>query len=254
SEDIADLYGFDFLFDQGLNIIAGPNSRGKTTINTCIYYALGMEELLGAHNEKALDKALKEEFTIKSNEEEEGVTYRVISSKIILEIENKNNQIVCLERYIRPNTDEIKTSNIIVHSSSFDYISDENNQNQKDVFFVNSRGNNEDPNGFYNWFSEFINIQLPQVSNSSRANNYSPLYLQTIFSALFIEQTKGWSDFFATMPFFGITKAKEKIVEFILGLNELELSTQKRSEEHTSELQSRENLVCRLLLEKKKKK
>src|SRR5690606_41707810 len=28
----------------------------------------------------------------------------------------------------------------------------------------------------------------------------------------------------------------------------------RRSEEHTSELQSRENLVCRLLLEKKKKK
>src|SRR5690606_40824362 len=31
-------------------------------------------------------------------------------------------------------------------------------------------------------------------------------------------------------------------------------SYQTRSEEHTSELQSRENLVCRLLLEKKKKK
>src|SRR5690606_41415565 len=30
--------------------------------------------------------------------------------------------------------------------------------------------------------------------------------------------------------------------------------TRGRSEEHTSELQSRENLVCRLLLEKKKKK
>src|SRR5207302_5521885 len=30
--------------------------------------------------------------------------------------------------------------------------------------------------------------------------------------------------------------------------------TYTRSEEHTSELQSRENLVCRLLLEKKKKK
>src|SRR5207302_4882121 len=30
--------------------------------------------------------------------------------------------------------------------------------------------------------------------------------------------------------------------------------TEQRSEEHTSELQSRENLVCRLLLEKKKKK
>src|SRR5690606_41273500 len=32
------------------------------------------------------------------------------------------------------------------------------------------------------------------------------------------------------------------------------LSVQARSEEHTSELQSRENLVCRLLLEKKKKR
>src|SRR5690606_14524230 len=34
----------------------------------------------------------------------------------------------------------------------------------------------------------------------------------------------------------------------------LEWCFQPRSEEHTSELQSRENLVCRLLLEKKKKK
>src|SRR5207302_7616449 len=32
------------------------------------------------------------------------------------------------------------------------------------------------------------------------------------------------------------------------------LRVARRSEEHTSELQSRENLVCRLLLEKKKKK
>src|SRR5690606_41680909 len=32
-----------------------------------------------------------------------------------------------------------------------------------------------------------------------------------------------------------------------------EPAAQERSEEHTSELQSRENLVCRLLLEKKKK-
>src|SRR5690606_41744094 len=35
---------------------------------------------------------------------------------------------------------------------------------------------------------------------------------------------------------------------------ELILADAPRSEEHTSELQSRENLVCRLLLEKKKKK
>src|SRR5690606_18565054 len=37
-----------------------------------------------------------------------------------------------------------------------------------------------------------------------------------------------------------------------LDLQELQERTGIRSEEHTSELQSRENLVCRLLLEKKK--
>lgn len=227
SENITDLYGFEFQFESGLNIIAGPNSRGKTTINTCIYYALGMEELLGAHNEKALDKALKEEFTIKPSQEEEGINYKVQSSKILLEIENDNNEIVFLERYITTNTEDIKTTNITVYNSSLNSTDNENNTPHRAVYFVNSRGNNEDVNGFYNWLSSFMNLDLPMVSNSSRTDNYSPLYLQTIFSALFIEQTKGWSDFFATMPFFGITKAKEKIVEFLLGLNEIRLSTEK---------------------------
>ncbi|QKJ64191.1 hypothetical protein [Flavobacterium sp. M31R6] len=227
SENITDLYGFEFQFESGLNIIAGPNSRGKTTINTCIYYALGMEELLGAHNEKALDKALKEEFTIKPSQEEEGINYKVQSSKILLEIENDNNEIVFLERYITTDTEDVKTSNITVYNSSLSSIDNENDTPHKAVYFVNSRGNNEDINGFYNWLSSFMNLELPMVSNNSRTDNYSPLYLQTIFSALFIEQTKGWSDFFATMPFFGITKAKEKIVEFLLGLNEIRLSTEK---------------------------
>src|SRR5690606_40174148 len=40
---------------------------------------------------------------------------------------------------------------------------------------------------------------------------------------------------------------------FSRGRNLAKLGLKARSEEHTSELQSRENLVCRLLLEKKKK-
>src|SRR5436309_14598219 len=42
-------------------------------------------------------------------------------------------------------------------------------------------------------------------------------------------------------------RARQRILGLLVG-------QQVRSEEHTSELQSRENLVCRLLLEKKKKK
>src|SRR5436309_9241872 len=44
-------------------------------------------------------------------------------------------------------------------------------------------------------------------------------------------------------------------VEHVIGeRRRLGVARRSRSEEHTSELQSRENLVCRLLLEKKKKK
>src|SRR5438445_4654253 len=46
------------------------------------------------------------------------------------------------------------------------------------------------------------------------------------------------------------TKILETLVELDLG----QPLPQVRSEEHTSELQSRQYLVCRLLLEKKKKK
>src|SRR5690606_41948250 len=46
-----------------------------------------------------------------------------------------------------------------------------------------------------------------------------------------------------------------EIINAKYGLRGIALRTfEQRSEEHTSELQSRENLVCRLLLEKKKKK
>src|SRR5436309_10784296 len=44
----------------------------------------------------------------------------------------------------------------------------------------------------------------------------------------------------------------DRVIEIGAGLGSLTLALDARSEEHTSELQSRENLVCRLLLEKKK--
>src|SRR5690606_24950263 len=47
--------------------------------------------------------------------------------------------------------------------------------------------------------------------------------------------------------------AFEKAVEYVVD-QKVNHGVNVRSEEHTSELQSRENLVCRLLLEKKKKK
>src|SRR5690606_41638168 len=54
----------------------------------------------------------------------------------------------------------------------------------------------------------------------------------------------------STLLPFSITK----VIDNGAYLDKKDIKITIRSEEHTSELQSRENLVCRLLLEKKKKK
>ncbi|PWQ92602.1 AAA family ATPase, partial [Leucothrix pacifica] len=38
-------YGFDCRFEDGLNIIRGDNSSGKSTLINSIIYSIGMEEL-----------------------------------------------------------------------------------------------------------------------------------------------------------------------------------------------------------------
>src|SRR3989440_2920832 len=57
----------------------------------------------------------------------------------------------------------------------------------------------------------------------------------------------------------GLNGNKDAVLKAIAGVKTrsrttLDVAKQVRSEEHTSELQSRSDLVCRLLLEKKKKK
>src|SRR2546430_12486342 len=59
----------------------------------------------------------------------------------------------------------------------------------------------------------------------------------TLFRSPWLESAAKGAHFLATLPYF---PSRCESVE--------------RSEEHTSELQSQSNLVCRLLLEKKKKK
>src|SRR5690554_7165787 len=51
-----------------------------------------------------------------------------------------------------------------------------------------------------------------------------------------------------------VSKPIEETLGTVKGLRRIESISRARSEEHTSELQSRPHLVCRLLLEKKKNK
>ena len=168
-----------------------------------------MEELLGALNEKALDKSLKDNFTT-DFKSENPINHKVLISKVILEIQNGEN-FASVIRYIKSDNKENNSKVAFIYDTKIELLDEENKQK----YFIRGGGNNEDGNGFYSWLANFIGVELPTVSNTSRTSNYSPLYLQIIFSSFFIEQTKGWSDFFATMPNFSIPRTKEKLVEFL---------------------------------------
>ncbi|GIQ57640.1 hypothetical protein Flavo103_07760 [Flavobacterium collinsii] len=230
-------YGFDIPFRSGLNVIAGHNSKGKSTIGSSIYYALGMEELLGAKNEMALGKALKTEFDIFDSRVNSLKSFRILYSKVFIEIENEKGEIVTIRRYINSNQkdqnqNDKNTKKVLAYLSKFEDI-------DKDVksypLFLRNDNNNSDQYGFYHWLADFIGIQIPQVLNNKMG--YSPLYLQTIFASFLIEQTKGWTDFLATIPYFGIPKNKEKVIEFILDLNELSVSSKR------DKIEKEENLI-----------
>src|SRR5688572_31517672 len=67
----------------------------------------------------------------------------------------------------------------------------------------------------------------------------------TLFRSQFIEQDRG-------RRLDGFAHVNHRTNRLIFDRNELQSIFRGRSEEHTSELQSQSNLVCRLLLEKKK--
>src|SRR5690349_22988211 len=74
-------------------------------------------------------------------------------------------------------------------------------------------------------------------------------------STLFPYTTLFRSKAFTLSPFHALTLFRRDAARYLINsISRYVGSGQTRSEEHTSELQSRRDLVCRLLLEKKKKK
>lgn len=198
------LFGFSFDLSNGVNIITGENSTGKSSVLSCIYYNLGMEQLLGMTQKGILDKCLTSEFSY------QGKFYKVLDSKISLEIENSQGKKATLTR------------DAISLSSFTNVITLMENDNERKLF-LHSKDDHADERGFYRWLQEFIGISLPTEKDSGKHS----LYLQNLFAACFIEQTKGWSDFFAQMPSFNMKDVKQKLVEYLLDLDCFEKDLEK---------------------------
>ena len=204
-------YGFDQKFGRGLNFIASDdNTKGKSSVLIAIYYCLGVEEIIGGVNEKVLTSVYKTKI-----EDEDKNAWAVLESEAVLEITNGEDTISIL----RTAKSESKNSKLVtVFYSSIDDMYDE--KTSKEEFYVHMPYAATNAKGFHSFLEKFIGMTLPTVPSSDGTNH--KLYIQLLFSAMFIEQKNGWSGIFSGMPYLPIKDAKKRVVEYLLGLTMFE--------------------------------
>lgn len=204
------VYGIDTPFSSGLNFIASEdNTCGKSSILAAIYYCLGLEQIIGGVGgigSKVLTSAFKS--TIEDNQN----SYRVLESGAYLEISNGHDTVTIYRNITSENKDNRLVS---VYYSDYNAIGDP--KTQVSDFYVNIQNAATSEKGFHTFLEEFLHISLPMVGTSD--GNERKLYLQIIFSAMFIEQKHGWADILSGMPVFGIRESKKRVVEFLLDLD-----------------------------------
>lgn len=235
-------YGVDEQFYEGLNFLASDdNTCGKSSIIEAIYYGLGFEEIIGGKGEKVLTSAYK--TFIEDNNQKRSV----IESKIYLEISN-GLEVVTLYRTAK----HLKRSSklVTVYYSPLDKINDDNILIED--MYVHMRNSATNIKGFHTFLEKFLHLDLPLVPATD--GNQRKLYLQLIFSCMFIEQKHGWGDIFSGIPILGIKDSKKRVIEYVLNLDtigiekkkeELKFEEERIRSEWTVEIKEIQNTVNR---------
>lgn len=205
-------YGFKCSFNSGLNVLRGDNTSGKSTFFNVLLYSLGMEELLGGQGAKYLPYALKEYI-----EGEQGEKIKIISSSVFIQLSNRSGEVITLKRPIVSDQKNSKLVEVVLGA----YLSSPEESYKVIPTFLHDKGSAQDSDsGFFAYLEKFIGVDLPKVA--SYKGGEVKLFIQTIFSAFFVEQKRGWTDYIANTPYFAIRDVKTKVVEFILGFDVFE--------------------------------
>nr|WP_321226249.1 hypothetical protein [uncultured Psychroserpens sp.] len=206
------LFGNEFTFEKGLNIIRGNNSSGKSTVFQSLLYGLGMEELIGGKNTAALQYVLKEKIIVN------GDFIPIIESNILLEIENAKGDIITIQRYIV--NEKFDPRYVRVYEGNLITKPIDTNTSYLEMYLHDKNAAQNQEYGFHAYLEKFMGISLPKVNYTDGSER--KLYLQTLFPSFTIEQKNGWSDFLSTIPYYKIRDPKSKVIEFILDLDVLE--------------------------------
>jgi DNA repair exonuclease SbcCD ATPase subunit len=210
------LFGAEFNFSDGLNIIRGNNTSGKSSLFQSIIYGLGFEELLGGKNEKTMQSVLKDQV-----EFPRGTKHNINQSFIFLEIENK--EIITIKRSVTSGSRKAQLVDVYFGG----LLTGESQTIESRQMYVHDAGSASDElYGFHLYLTEFLEINLPEVVTAK--GDLHKLYLQQLAPAFIIEQKTGWSDFFATMPYFGMRNTEQRVVEFLLNLDVFENEKRKQ--------------------------
>lgn len=211
------LYGVDETFKEGLNFLASDdNTCGKSSILESIYYCLGFEEIIGGKGEKVLTSAYKTFI------EEGQIKRAVLESKAYLEISNGKEEITLFRSAKMPNRD---SKLITVYYSKFENMHDE--KVEVEDMYIHMPNSAVNIKGFHRYLEKYLHLEVPLVPAADGV--LRKLYLQLIFSCMFIEQKHGWGDIFSGMPMIGIKDAKKRVIEFVLKLDTLNNEKRKES-------------------------
>lgn len=194
----------------GLNFIASEqNTTGKTSTIDIVYYCLGFEQIIGGVGDKTMTSVYKSLL-------DDGDDQRIVlESGCYLEISN-GSEIITIYRSVRSST---RDSHLVtVYYCALDDINEPSTIH--DDMYVNLPDAAVSKKGFHSYLAQFLHLDIPDVPSSGGRSR--KLYLQLIFSAMFIEQKHGWGGIFAGMPYLGINEQKKRVVEFILNLDTLE--------------------------------
>ena len=198
-------------FSSGLNLVVGDNTSGKTTLVESLFYALGMEELIeGKQGNVTLDKAVKKQF-LYTEQDGNQCEWSVKESFVRIQLSNTNEKTITIKRKIVSADNRLD----IMYVWESPIMTDMEHENCREYYIHKRDDHNQDhKEGFYALLAEFAD--LPIVHVPARNTDKVTLYMQTLFTTSYIEQKRGWSDFFANIRSYNIINPKQKVVEYIM--------------------------------------